>query len=112
MLIIHVLLVHVSLYQEVKSKNKESPLYDDTEVVKLPAKRLYTRQQKKQALSLSKSGRAHQSDDDLFSDSEEAQPLLKKNCLRGEEEKVLICDAKVTIFFLKILFLVFLFTIR
>lgn len=39
--------------QEVKSKNKEAPPYDDTEVVKLPAKRLYTRQQKKQALSLS-----------------------------------------------------------
>lgn len=97
MLIINFLLVHVSLYQEVKSKNKEVSPYDDTEVVKLPAKRLYTRQQKKQALSFSKSRRAHQSDDVLFSDSEEAQPLLKRNCLRGQEEKSLICDTKVTI---------------
>ncbi|KAK9931252.1 hypothetical protein M0R45_018536 [Rubus argutus] len=86
---------HIRMILEVKSKNKESPLYDDTEVVKLPAKRLYTRQQKKQALSLSKSGRAHQSDDDLFSDSEEAQPLLKKKLPKRQEEKVLICDAKI-----------------
>lgn len=96
-MLIIILLVHVSLYQEVKSKNKEAPPYDDTEGVKLPAKRLYTRQQKKQALSLSKSKRAHQSDEDLFSDSEEAQPLLKRSCLRGQEEKPLIWDAKVTI---------------
>ncbi|XP_061993038.1 uncharacterized protein LOC133710914 [Rosa rugosa] len=91
--------------RELKSKNKEAPPDNNTEVFELPTKRLYTRQQKKQALSLSKScmeippsRRAHQSDDDLFTDSEEAQPLLKRTRLRDQEGEAMICDSKGVIY--------------
>ncbi|PQM41333.1 uncharacterized protein Pyn_35480 [Prunus yedoensis var. nudiflora] len=73
---------------------KEAPSYDKTEAVELPTKRLYTRQQKKQALYLSKScsdatpsRQAHPSDDDLLSDSssENNQPPLRRYSMKQQE---------------------------
>ncbi|XP_050373382.1 uncharacterized protein LOC126791032 [Argentina anserina] len=97
--------------QKLKLKKKEaSPdnTTNCTEVVERPTKRLYTRQQKKQESSVSKScmevppsRRAHQSDDDdddLFSDSEEVQPLLKRTRLRGQEGEAMIRDLKGAIY--------------
>ncbi|XP_021811925.1 probable inactive histone-lysine N-methyltransferase SUVR1 [Prunus avium] len=76
----------------VRSKKKEAPPYDKTEVVELPTKRYCTRQQKKQGLSPLEHStsclekfplkRARQSNEDnLFSDSEESedsQPLVRR----------------------------------
>lgn len=78
----------------MKSKKNDAPPDNNTEVIELSTKRLYTRQQKKQALSLSKSC---MSDDNLFSDSEEAQPLLKRSRLSGQEGEAMVCGSKVTI---------------
>ncbi|XP_021828980.1 uncharacterized protein LOC110769339 [Prunus avium] len=85
-------LIHES--KGVKSMKKEAPSYDKTEAVELPTKRLYTRQQKKQALYLSKScsdatpsRQAHPSDDDLLSDSssENNQPPLRRYSMKQQE---------------------------
>ncbi|KAH0993720.1 hypothetical protein GBA52_005203 [Prunus armeniaca] len=81
--------VHDGLYFK-----KEAPSYDKTEAVELPTQRVYTRQQKKQALYLSKScsdatpsRHAHPSDDDLLSDSssENNQPPLRKYSMKQQE---------------------------
>nr|XP_011462304.1 PREDICTED: histone-lysine N-methyltransferase SUVR1-like isoform X2 [Fragaria vesca subsp. vesca] len=81
--------------KELKSKKNDAPPDNNTEVIELSTKRLYTRQQKKQALSLSKSC---MSDDDLFSDSEEAQPLLKRSRLSGQEGEAMVCSSKGAIY--------------
>lgn len=90
----------------MKSKNKEA----QTEDAERPTKRLWTRQQRKQALSQSKSKSslgttpsrsAHPNDVELLSDSscEDLQPPLCKYSLKHQEEEARIRESVVGIFF-------------
>lgn len=103
MLNLNVLRFHVFSYQGVKSKNKEA----QTEDAEHPTKRVCTRQQRKQALSQSKSSlettpsrSAHPNDVELLSDSscEDLQPPLSKYSLKHQEEEARIRESVVGIF--------------
>lgn len=90
-LYLNVLIVHVHLYQRVKSKNKQASLYDKTEVIERPTKRYCTRQQKNQPLSFTDYSESslkrtptrsmhenYDEESEETEESEDSQPLVRK----------------------------------